>query len=692
MFGGVKVASVDPLSRSIGVSVPLGKDLLLLQSMTAREELGRLFRLDLELRSKERSIDIDQVIGQPITLRLGMQDRRTRFWNGIVSEFAQVTHSSRESLYRATVRPWFWWLTRTSDCRIFQDLSVPEIVERVFEENGFTDYAIRLSGTYRTWPYCAQYRETDFDFLSRLLEQEGLYYYFVHEADRHILVLADGVGSHDRAEGYEKVPYLPADRSPHATREHINRWLLRRAVQSGKCALRDFDFASPGDSLDADRAITRPHVGAGYEVFDYPGEYRDVADGQNYAKVRIQELQSGYERVEGGATARGLLAGAVFDLTDFPRDDQNRPYLIVSTTTRLAAAGQDGGRESGPAFDVTLEAMHTKEQFRLARTTPRPVVQGPQTAIVTGPAGEEIWTDEFGRIKVQFHWDRYGQSDGNSSCWLRVAQSLAGQAWGSIMIPRKGQEVIVTFLEGDPDRPLVTGCLYNGENTPPYALPDNKTRSGIRTRSSPEGDGAAAANELRFEDKAGSEEMYLHAAKDQTIVVQNDRHESVGHDAVVTVNNDRSKSVGGGQSESIGGDKATQVGGDQYEAIGGDMEIQVGGDQSETIGGDKATGVGGDQTEAIGGDKATGVGGDQSEAIGKSRVVEVSKNYLEEVGKKRTLLAKSVRIEAADEITLVTGKASITMKKNGDISITGKRININGSDKVVIKGKKIVEK
>jgi type VI secretion system secreted protein VgrG len=683
------VARVNPVRRTIGVSSPLGDGVFSLQTMHAREELGRLFGLDLELQSENSTIDLDQVIGQPMTLRLPVDGGHTRYWHGIVSEFAQLTQASRTSVYRATVRPWFWWLTRTADCRVFQDLTVPQIVESLFGEQGFSDYTLRLSGSYRTWPYCVQYRETDFDFLSRLLEQEGIYYYFVHEADRHTLVLADGPTSHDLTQSYQKVTYLSDARGTGATRDHVYRWLSRRSIQSGSYALRDFDFEHPQDSLDVRRAISGGRAGADSEVFDYPGEYRDLGDGQHYANVRLQELQNRYERVEGGATARGLAVGSAFYLRGFPRDDQNRQYLVVATTTRLEATGRGVGRELTPSFDVEFDALPAETPFRPARTTRRPRLAGPQTAVVTGPSGEEIWTDEYGRVKVRFHWDRHGSADEHSSCWLRVSQAWAGRDRGTLMIPRVGDEVIVEFLEGDPDRPIVTGRVYNARNLPPYELPADQTVSGIRTRSSP--GGGPPPNEIRFEDKQGSEELLVRAARDLVTEVENDSSTSIAHDEFLGVGNDRTTTVGASHSETVGASQTIQVGSNRTETIGADLTLTVAGDQAVAVQAGRSVTVGGDRSETTGAACEVSVGLDLNETIGKSRVVQVGQDHVEEAEKSRTLTAKSIRIEAGDEITLKTGKAQITMKKNGDISIRGKRIDIKGSGKVVIKGTKVIE-
>ena len=389
-----------------------------------------------------------------------------------------------------TLHPWLWFLTRTADCRIFQEMAVPEIIKQVFRDHGFTDFEEALSGDYRRWTYCVQYRETDFNFVSRLMEQEGIYYYFKHESNRHMLVLSDSVSSHDPFPGYEKIPYFPPDEHLIREKHYIHEWSISREIQPGTYALTEYDFENPKANLLVKSAIDRNHAQSKLEIFDYPGEYLTASEGDAYVRARIEELHAEYELTQGQSNARGLAVGSLFQLTDYPREDQNQEYLVVSATHEMESdaysSGSAGGSED--VYTCSFTALSSKQQFRAERTTPKPLVQGPQTAMVVGPSGEEIHTDKFGRVKVQFHWDRYGKKDQNSSCWVRVAQLWAGTQWGGIHIPRIGQEVIVEFLEGDPDHPIITGRVYNNDNMPPYGLPANATQSGIKSRSSKGGE------------------------------------------------------------------------------------------------------------------------------------------------------------------------------------------------------------
>jgi type VI secretion system secreted protein VgrG len=441
----------------------------------------------------------------------------------------------------------------------------------------------------------------------------------------------------------------------------------------------------------------------------------------------------------------GVFPGGLFELSGYPREDQNREYLIVSTDQYLSIGGYETGASSDDyEYNCSFEALPSDIHFRTERTTPRPVMQGPQTAIVCGKSGEEIDTDEFGRVKVQFHWDRKSKNDENSSCWVRVAQVWAGAGWGGMAIPRIGQEVIVDFIEGDPDRPIVTGRVYNGDNMPPYALPGNKTRSTIMSRSS-KGGAADNFNEIRFEDKKGEEEMYLHAEKDQNILVENnqtlvvgkskkdagDRALAVHNDEAIEIGRDRSMKVGRDKTETVDRNKTITVADSHTEQVGKNMSISVGSSLTEsvsinysetvgaamelTVGGLLAVTVGAGSTETVGGSKGESVGGSKSETIGGSRTMSVAKSYSSEVkenqsvkigkdftenidGKHReevkkdfSLQAQKVQITASDEINLKTGSAEIVMKKNGDIAIKGKKISVEGSGDVILKGSKILQ-
>jgi type VI secretion system secreted protein VgrG len=561
------------LTRPIKVISPLGDGVLLFRQMTANEELGRLSLYELEVLSEDREIKFDDILGHDMTVTLELEDGSLRYFHGYVSEFRYVGDAGIYVSYQATLRPWLWFLTRTSDCRIFSEKTVPDIIKQVFTDHGF-DGAVedKLTGSYRTWVYCVQYRETDFNFVSRLMEQEGIYYYFTHENGKHTMVLCDSYSAHDAFPGYEEIKSLSStDAVKHHT-DSIFGWEVGRSVQSGNYALTDYDFEKPKAGLAVQQTIDRGHARPDYEIFDYPGEYSETDDGQNYVTARIEELQSEYERVHGNGNARGLNAGWLFSLTDCAREDQNREYLVVSAQYSMQdTAYESGSAAEGSGFEVSFEGMDASEPFRPERISPKPLVQGPQTAIVVGGSGEEIWTDEYGRVKVQFHWDREGKADENSSCWIRVAQVWAGKKWGAMYIPRIGQEVIVEFLEGDPDRPIVTGRVYNAENMPPYDLPDNKTMSTLKSNSSKGGQGF---NEIRFEDKKGEEQIFIHGEKNLDIHIKNDRFEFIGNDRHLNVKGKQAVKIEDSLSVEVANDVAEVYKANHSEEVSDDYFLK----------------------------------------------------------------------------------------------------------------------
>lgn len=747
-------------ARLAKVVTPLG-DSLLLRRFSGIEELSRPFSYELELLSSDMNIKASSLLGQSVTVEVDLEDSQTRYFNGIVSRFAGGSSVGRYFLYRATVRSWLWLLSRTADCRIFQNKTVPDVIKEVFRSFGLTDLDDALSSSYRTWDYVVQYRETALAFVSRLMEQEGIYYYFRHESGKHILVLADSYSAHAAAPGYESVPYYPPDSTRKRERDHLSMWSASEQIQPGSYLYNDFDFTRPKANLQAKVANPREHAHADMEVYDYPGEYTDVGDGETYAKARLQALLAQYEQLEGQGSARGLATGNLFKLTQFPLDDLNREYLITGTRYHL----HNGAYESDPSAETIIEAelsaIDSSVQFRAPQLTPKPVISGPQTAIVVGKAGEEIWTDQYGRVKVQFHWDRLGKSDENSSCWIRVAQVWAGGRWGAMHIPRIGQEVIVEFLEGDPDRPIITGRVYNGDNKPPYDLPASQTQSGIKSRST-KGGNPDNFNELRFEDKKGEEHVSLQAEKDYLIYVKHDeirkidndrfkevlkneqtrigvdRTEQVGGNETIEIQKNRAErvfldeslQVGGNRTDSVGKSEDVTIGIDSKTTIGSSMslnvgvsktemvgvasaltigagyQVSVGGAMNETVGGLKAEEVGAAKTvlvggvssEAVGGNKSVTAGGSISHKAVKNIALDASQDLATTSGKKTTVSAKGditidgqkkALIQIKDELTLRVGKATITLKKNGDIQIKGAKINVNGSGDVTIKGSKI---
>ncbi len=496
-----------------------------LQHMTAGEELGRPFRYELELLYEKNDLDLNKQLGETITVTLETRDG-DRFFNGLVSQMSFVGMQDHMARYLATVRPALWFLTYSSNNRVFQTKTVPEILDEIFQEHGFS-HRDSLNETYPKRDYCVQYGETDLEFVSRLMEEEGIYYFFEHKDGKHDLILADSSNAHAAISGYEQVKFFPPSEDQREE-DHISDWELFHRVETQKFTIASYNYEKAGDKLSAEKSIEQDHGQKGKELYEYGQLFPESKDGKRLSTVRAQEQQANYAVVTGGGNVRGLSCGNLFELLNCPREDQNMSYLVIGATYEIENSAIETGSDRGEtSFTCHFSAIDERTPFRPARSTVKAVVRGPQTAVVVGPEGEEIWTDKFARVKVQFHWDRKGKKDENSSCWVRVAHALAGQKWGFISIPRIGQEVIVEFLAGDPDQPIITGALYNDTNMPPYGLPDNQTQSGVKTRSSKKGS-AKNFNELRFEDKKDAEEVFLHAERNFKRVVKNDDSLTVG--------------------------------------------------------------------------------------------------------------------------------------------------------------------
>jgi len=419
------------------IVTPLGDDALLFHVMSAREEMSRLFEYQLDLLSPKPDVNLDEILGKNVTIKLATADDEVRYFNGYVTRFAQGAMHGRFHRYVATVRPWLWFLTRTADCRIFQEMTVPDIIKAVFADHPAADFKLELTSTYRKWTYCVQYRETDFNFVSRLMEQEGIAYYFRHTDGHNTLVLTDSNSKHTAATGCEALSYIAPDEQVKPDLEHINHWDYTREIQPGVYVHDDYDLERPSVKLKASKALPRKYKPSDYEVYDYPGEYLQKPDGEQYAGVRIDELGSQFEIAHGTTNARRLSVGSLLTLEDHPRPDQNREYLILGASYDLSFEDYESlPQAAGTTYRCRFLAMPCAQQFRPQRLTPKPFVQGPQTAVVVGPAGEEIFTDKYGRVKVQFHWDRRGKKDDKSSCWIRVSSPWAGKQWGAISIPR----------------------------------------------------------------------------------------------------------------------------------------------------------------------------------------------------------------------------------------------------------------
>jgi type VI secretion system secreted protein VgrG len=526
----------DQKNRIASVNTPFGEGVVGLLSLEGTETLGRLPSFELELISEKKSLDPKQILGQPVGVTLNLGNGKQRYFHGHAVQFGRAMVLNRYFAYEVTVVPWLWFLTRTTNCRIFQNKTVVDIVQKVCKDHGFDQIELRLKGHYNAWEYCVQYRETDFNFVSRLLEQEGIYYFFKYEAKKHTLILADSPSSHQPFPGYEQVKFRPISAIAAAEDpEQIRDFASEMRHTSGMFTHTDYDFEKPRSDLTTRSEMPGTYAQSSFEVYDYPGEYIKHDDGDTWARVRMEEIHSQVESGSGWGDSRGIAPGSIFTLAESPYSEDNRTHLVTSVQYELRPTEFETGREdSGEPFQCQFVVQPSDTQFRPARITPKPKTFGVHTAVVVGQQGDEIYTDKYGRIKVQFHWDREGKRDQNSSCWVRVAQAWAGRRWGSTFIPRVGQEVIVDFLEGDPDQPIVIGTVYNADQMPPYLgdgldskHANDPNVSGVKSCSTKGGGGF---NEMRFDDSKGQEQLFIHAEKDMDVRVKNNQHTVVEKD------------------------------------------------------------------------------------------------------------------------------------------------------------------
>jgi type VI secretion system secreted protein VgrG len=633
--------------RVIAIETPLGKDVLLLLSFSAHEAVSRPFRISAEFLSENSSVDFTKIVGQKVSISLKLADDSKRYFSGYVSRFSQTGSDRRFTHYHAEIVPWLWFLTRRADCRIFQSMTIPEIVTKIFKDRGFGDFRNALQGDFEQREYCVQYRETDFNFVSRLMEQYGIFYFFEHEKDKHTLVMGNAPSVHKPCPSQSKAR-LDFNVGAYSKDEDLlGGWNSEQELRPGKYALTDYNFETPSTSLMSNEE-TVYKVGGNdkYEIFDYPGEFPKKGEGSSRTKIRMQEEEAVHLVAAGSGNCRTFISGYRFDLTGHPRSDQNQSYVLTEVQHSASVGASYSGSEgqSEEFYSNHFRCIPHSVLYRPQRLTPRPFVQGPQTAVVVGKSGEEIWTDKYGRVKVQFFWDREGKNDEKSSCWVRVSQPWAGKNWGAINIPRIGQEVIVEFLEGDPDRPLITGRVYNDALMPPYTLPDNMTRTTFLTRSTKNGT-SSNFNELRFEDKKDSEQIFMNAERDMDLRVEHDSREFVGNDRNLIVQND--------QKEKVWGEQDIQIAKDQNEKVGGDASLNVTGNQNVQVG----------QTMSL--------------QVGQNLQEKSGQNYAHEAGMEIHLKAgMNVVIEAGLELTIMASGNFINIGPAG-VAISGTLVLIN---------------
>lgn len=697
-------------ARPLTVTTPLGPDKLLLVGLAGTEALSRLFRFRLELiATNETEVDFARLLGKPLTAHVTAPGGAKRHFSGICCRFAQGNRDATFTAYQADIVPEAWFLTRKAQSRIFQHKAVPEILQEVFKGLKVTP---KLKGKYEPRDYCVQYRETDFNFASRLMEEEGIYYLFTHDDGGHTMVLGDTPDTHPEVPFDPQAVFEPlADGT--VDEERITEWARAQELRPMKVTLWDHCFEKPHEHLEAEQQIadsvqvgTRTHklkLGSPekLELYDWPGEYAQRFDGvdpgggdrasdlqkiyqdnKRTAEIRMQEEAAGALEIVGAGKLRQLTAGHRFTMTR--HHDADGPYVLTAVhhNARLSSDYRSGAADEavyGNAFTCIPAAV----PYRPARQTPKPVVQGTQTAVVVGPKGEELFTDKYGRVKVQFHWDREGKNDEKSSCWIRVAQPIAGKRWGASFWPRIGQEVIVDYLEGDPDQPIVVGSVYNADQMPPYLGegPDDKHKddnkvTGFKSNTTA---GGAGFNELRFDDTKDKQQIFVHAEKNYDVRVKNDaKHRIYGnHHHIVGWEKDGKK--GGDLRERVYEDRHTHVHQDRIEHVEGNLQQLVGKGQAQS-GGNVEIVVEKSVKQQIGdGGLHVTVDGDRREKIGGDQILQVAADRHESCTNYHGEGKNEIHLKGGQKIIIESGLEVVIKGGGGFVKIDATGVTIEGT-------------
>jgi type VI secretion system secreted protein VgrG len=660
----------------LSVSTPFGADTLLLDGLEGMEAISQPFRFTLAMRASSITLDPATIVGASVTVTMKLGSGPTRHINGICSRFLHLGGDRDFSAYSAEIVPKLWLLTLSRNRVIWQNQKADDIIKAVLGESGIT-FQSKLTGTYKQREYCVQHDETAFDFISRLMEEEGIFYFFTFADGGHTLVLADASSAHVDCPNAAALKFLPQS----GMRERIDvvqRLEYESCLVPQKYTVGDYDYLQPSTSLAAEHAAT---AGKGVQ-YEYPGGHTVVADGTARAKIRVEAEQAQAAVSRGQSHCYALTAGAKFTLSDHPRAALNAAHVLRSVS-HSASNGQ---------YSNSFETFLATVPFRPPRVTPRPRVAGSQIATVVGPSGEEIWTDQHGRIKVQFPWDRVGQKNENSSCWVRVSQAWAGQGWGALFIPRIGHEVVISYVDGDPDRPLVTGSVYNAEKTPPISLPTDQTQSTIRSRSSKQG---TAGNEIRFEDKKDSEEFYFHAQKDMKVEIENSLTTTIkeSHETHTLEKGDRTVDVKTGKEvHKVKGTRELEITGNETHTNEADFTQEVGGNYQLTVTGNLVIDVTGsitfkgakDVTIEAGTTLAVEAGTTLTNKAGTSLSNEAGTDLTNKAGTSLTNeaslgLKNKAGTTLDNEGTMVNNKASATQTVDGGgmLTVKGGMVKIN---------------
>ncbi len=678
---------LDQTKRAARLRTPLGDKELALARFTALEGLSELFEIDIEALSPTADIDFDAALGQPCVITSEAPDAPERHHHGVLvhAEWVGMRHDLH--IYKMTLRPWLWLLGKTSDCRIFHDKTVIDIVKATFADHGFSDYRVATTADYPTLPYTVQYRETDLAFVCRLMEQHGVYYFFEHEEGVHRLVLADGLASHQPAPGLATIPYVPVDEAAErARRQHLWQWTSRRDFRSGQFAMNDYNHLLPNRRMAVERAGVDSYTRSNLEVYDHPGAYDAPDHGEFYARIELEAEQALDRRRDGVGEAVSLFPGALVALTDHPRGGENRDYLVVRTRHEFVTQDYRSNMAvAPPAAPDWIELLPTERPFRAPLATPKPLIHSLHTALVTGAEGEEIDCDDHGRILVHFYWDRHN----DKSCRVRVSQVWGGQGWGGQVIPRIGMEVMVAFIDGAPDRPIVVGCVPNPQTlTVPYELPAKKTKMAWRSKTHK----ASGFNELTFEDDNGAQNLFMHAEKDHTQKTRNNHTHRVDANSI--------QSVGANHSLQIAANMSHQIGGSLSQIIGlpPASNAAVDAAPASLLNTDSGAGMAAGAASlasSVAGMVGPGIlnqlitkmhntvtGVAKTEEIGVSSVLNVGQTFNTSVGKK-------YRIEVGEELEIVVGKSRLVMDKDGNVTIQGVKHTHTASGQIQMNGEVI---
>ncbi|WP_312239695.1 type VI secretion system Vgr family protein [Pantoea sp.] len=696
-----------------GDAIPLladGSEALTLRRIVGKETLSEPFKYQLDLTTsldmpadEAANLNLEKMTGREVTVTIQPASENLvinknklseatsdgkREISGIVTEATLVEKMERVYLYRLVIEPWIVLAKKRSDYRIFQKKTVVEIIDEVLSSQYTYPYIKRLNQNYVLLEYEVQYGESDYDFIQRLMERHGIYWFFDHSRSFHRMVLIDNMGGHTPVScpAYHTLSYHSSRHRP--DQEVIYHFGISERIHSGCWTSGDYNFTQPGNDLRVHNAQPKNTPYNYLAIYEWPGNYADSLQGDKYACVRMEDIQARSWYASGNSNLRNIVCGTTFNLEGYPQRAANQEYLVISAKLdaeeRAESSESPGSLNSADyQFETVFEVQPTTMPYRPERKTPEPRTTGPQTAIVTGPPGLEIWTDQYGRVKLKFHWDRSPVRDHNSSCWIRVSYPWAGSNFGGINIPRIGTEVIVDFENGDPNRPIVTGRVYNAATMPPWALPGNATQSGLISRTI--GGAVQNANALRFEDAPGLEQLWMQAERDMLTEIKNNENHNVGANRNKSIGGDETSDIKGTRTESVAGDESIELQANRSRSVAQNDRLDIGGNQQTSIQGNRQHSVRGDSDSSVGGNASLSVSGNRRITVNQGQETAVQQDLSEQAnGNRSTQVGKTYSVDVGDKFELIVGSASLVLESNGNIYLNGKEISVNGSDAVAI--------